>query len=342
MFGSSPSFRFEVSLPASPSSPSDPSRRSRAAHCFVPLLVGAALLPALTGCNEVGLGPSGPGSVVEVLAEEGNFDLLFITANEAGLIPVLDRQGPLTLLAPPDAAFRALPESAWNRLRSDPFLIERVLTYHIIPGARTAQQIANAPSVPTLNGRAIRTRISEGRVQVDESFFDRTDLPAGNGVIHVVDRLLLPEVFFELFETIQYRPGLETLETLLALSGLEGDIRSENPLTVLAPSDEAFEALPEAFRAELLADLDLLRRVLLYHVLPAALGTNALEAETGVLTLEGNAVVLQGSGLGLTVNGANFTERNRVAFNGILHVIDEVLLPPDLREAVAGQVGGGG
>ena len=122
-------------------------------------------------------------SVVAVARRAGEFGTLLTAVEAAGLTALLEGNGPFTLFAPTDAAFKKLPEGALQELLADKAKLTAILRYHVVPGRVTAAEILSSQTLKTASGQNLPT----GDLGVV-----RADIPAGNGIIHVVDKVLLP------------------------------------------------------------------------------------------------------------------------------------------------------
>ena len=142
---------------------------------------GAAAAPAASGKN-----------VVQTAAAAGQFTTLVSLVQKAGLAGALSGKGPLTVFAPTDAAFAKVPKATLAALGKNPAKLKAVLLYHVVKGNVTAAKVAKLTSVKTLQGSAVRIDAMGGTVSVDGAKIVKADVMASNGVIHVIDRVLLP------------------------------------------------------------------------------------------------------------------------------------------------------
>jgi len=164
------------------------------------------------------------------------------------------------------------------------------------------------------------------------------DVMATNGVIHVIDEVLVPAGFtledpveptLDLFDTAS-SAGLTTLTTAVEAAGLEDALRGDGPLTVFAPSNEAFERLPDGLVAELLMpeNVELLQSLLLYHVTPRDIRSTDLRRVQLVEMLQGSRTLVIKTRSGkVYVNRSRVIAADVLATNGVAHVIDRVLIP---------------
>jgi uncharacterized surface protein with fasciclin (FAS1) repeats len=133
-------------------------------------------------------------TIVDVAVEAGSFETLVAALQAAGLVGVLSGEGPFTVFAPTDAAFAALPEGALEALLADKEALTAVLTYHVIPGKVMAEDVVAAQQVrpATVEGSWLNVRVVDGYVRVDDARVVQADIEASNGVIHVIDSVVLP------------------------------------------------------------------------------------------------------------------------------------------------------
>jgi uncharacterized surface protein with fasciclin (FAS1) repeats/putative cell wall-binding protein len=299
-------------------------------------------------------------TIAEIAAADGRFDTLLAAAGIAGLDEALADPdfGPVTLFAPTDDAFAALEaalgEEAWDALLADPDMLADVLLYHLLDGEVYAADVLDLASegpvsVPTLLGQDIEIELLEnGEVEVwinGVALVFEFDIQACNGVIHVIDAVLVPE-FEEPCQTIAEIAAADgRFDTLLAAAGIAGldEALADpdfGPVTLFAPTDDAFAALEAALGEEawdaLLADPDMLADVLLYHLLDGEVYAAdvldlASEGPVSVPTLLGQDIeieLLENGEVEVWINGVALVfEFDIQACNGVIHVIDAVLVP---------------
>jgi len=274
--------------------------------------------------------------IVDTAVSAGQFNTLVTAVKAAGLVDTLKGKGPFTVFAPTDDAFSKLPAGTLKNLlnKDNQATLASILTYHVVPGRVLAKQAFTADSAPTVNGQQLLIRRSGGRLLINDSLVITTDIECSNGVIHVIDTVLMPET-----KTIpEVAEAAGTFSTLLAAvktADLADTLSGEGPFTVLAPTDEAFAALPEGTVESLLKEenRDQLIRILTYHVISGRVyARDAVEAETAT-TLQGQSVQVSVSGPGVKIDKAGLVQTDIEAANGVIHVIDQVLMPTSLTAA---------
>ena len=137
--------------------------------------------------------PVAPGTIAEIAAADGRFNTLVAAASAAGLVDALNGAGPLTVFAPTDDAFAALPEGTVDALLADIPALTDILLYHVVEGAVMAEDVVGLDMATTLQGSDISISVVDGSVFLnDDVQVIITDIQASNGVIHVIDAVLLP------------------------------------------------------------------------------------------------------------------------------------------------------
>ena len=281
-----------------------------------------------------------PGNIVEVATAAGSFPTLLAAVEAAGLADALsDDSASLTVFAPTEAAFAALPEGTLDALLADPEALTNILTYHVLDsevGVGAALDLAPT-TVATLQGGDIAlTKRDDDYLYVNLSQVVDYDIEASNGVIHVIDSVLLPPDLtpstMTIAEIAQADGNFDTLVTALTAANLVGTVNDPDAsLTVFAPTDAAFEELGEAAVNYLLNNLEILESTLLYHVVAGAELTSidAIAATgTSLEMANGDEATISLGESGLMIEGANIVTTDIVASNGIIHVIDVVLEAP--------------
>ena len=266
--------------------------------------------------------------LVDVAVEAGSFSTLVAAVQAAGLEEALRGEGPFTVFAPSDEAFAKLPEGTVEALLEDPQgQLSRILLYHVIPGKVMAADVTDGLTAETLRGAEVSFSVMDGKVMINDAEIVATDIEAANGVIHLIDSVILPPA--DIVDVAAEAGSFSTLIAAVQAAGLEETLRSKGPFTVFAPTDEAFAALPEGTVEALLADPEALADILLYHVVPgkvmAADLSDGMEAETAQGSSVRFAIHSDGAP---AVEDALITATDIEAFNGVIHVIDAVILPP--------------
>jgi uncharacterized surface protein with fasciclin (FAS1) repeats len=270
--------------------------------------------------DQVLLPPS--GDLVQVAADAGTFTTLVAAVQAAGLESALQGDGPFTVFAPTDAAFAALPPGTVEGLLADPAALAEVLKYHVLDAKVYTGDLDGTVSAQTLAGYPVL--FSSAGAQVNNSLVGPSNVLATNGVIHVIDTVLLPPTK-DLVETA-VDAGFSTLVTAVQAAGLVDALQGPGPLTVFAPTNEAFANLAPGVLESLLADPQALANVLLYHVASGQFFAGDLLGVPSITMLQGQSASINLTG-GVFIDDASVTSTDIIATNGVIHVINQVLLP---------------
>ena len=131
--------------------------------------------------------------IVDTAVAAGDFNTLVTAVKAAGLVETLKGEGPFTVFAPTDAAFAKVPTDTLNALLADKAALANVLTYHVVAGKVMAADVVKLTSAETVQGQAVSVEVKDGKVYVDGAQVVTTDIKASNGVIHVIDTVILPK-----------------------------------------------------------------------------------------------------------------------------------------------------
>jgi transforming growth factor-beta-induced protein len=301
----------------------------------VPLLVVAALAAAAIGTSASASTTSrlgGDKNIVETAVAAGQFKTLASLLTKAGLADTLATGGPFTVFAPTDEAFAKVPKATLDALAENPAQLKSVLLYHAVPGRVTAADVVKLSSAKTLEGRSLAIKVVDGTVFVDQAKVTTPDVMASNGVIHVIDSVLIPKAAptapaKNVVQTAVAAGQFKTLASLLTKAGLAGALQGKGPFTVFAPTDAAFAKVPKATLAALAKNPAKLRAVLLYHVVKGKVTAAQVMKLRSAKTLNGKSLAIRVGGGGVLVGGAAVTKADVTASNGVIHVINKVLIP---------------
>lgn len=272
-------------------------------------------------------------TVVDIIVNSEDHTLLEAAVGAAGLVDALNGDGPFTVFAPTDAAIVALTEVleiTAEELLALPNLGD-ILQYHVVAASAFSTDLSDGQMIGTLQGSDVTVTMNMDGVFINEAMVTVADIAADNGVVHVIDAVLLPPapVSNTVVDIIVNSEDHTVLEAAVLAADLAGALSAEGPFTVFAPTDAAFTALMEALEvsAEELLAFEGLTDVLLYHVV----GAQALAADLSdgqeITTLLDQDVTITINGMGVFVNQAMVTVADIMADNGVVHVIDAVLLP---------------
>ena len=274
--------------------------------------------------------------IVDTAVGAGSFNTLAAALNAAGLVDALKGDGPFTVFAPTDEAFAKLPQGTVETLlkpENKQQLID-VLTYHVVKGDVKAAQVVKLSGAKTLNGQQADIRVTGGKVSVDNATVVKTDIACDNGTIHVIDAVILP-ASDDIPTTAVSAGNFKTLVAAAKAAGLVEALSGDGPLTVFAPTDAAFAKLPAGTVESLLKpeNKGKLAAILKYHVVAGRVYSSDALSAGSATTLEGSPVKISIVNGSATVNGAKLLTTDIDASNGVIHVIDSVILPPDTKQS---------
>jgi uncharacterized surface protein with fasciclin (FAS1) repeats len=158
---------------------------------LIPFGVIAALALSVAGAPATAR-PSQEKNIVQTAQAAGSFKTLTKLVTKAGLAGTLSQPGPYTVFAPTDAAFKKVPKSTLKSLAKNKAKLRAVLLYHVVAGKVPSSEVVTMKSVKTVNGKSVRIRTSNGSVYVNTARVTKPDVNASNGVIHVINRVLIP------------------------------------------------------------------------------------------------------------------------------------------------------
>ncbi len=359
---------------------------------------------------------AGNQTIVEIAGANPDFSTLVTALEAANLVETLNGTGPFTVFAPTNAAFDALPAGALEALLQDQERLTAVLTYHVAAEGYTAAEVVNMTSIRTIQGESLNVSVADGRVTVGGVNVTQTDIVASNGIIHVIDAVLVPPdtgdqggagnetpgatptstitaeatmtddggtglssaitaVFGAIVSALgidvgddpaqgssdrdavaastetdgagnrtivdiaSANPDFSTLVTALEAANLVETLSGPGPFTVFAPTNAAFDALPAGTLDALLQDQPGLTSVLTYHVVQGEFPADEVVNMTSIRTVQGEPLDVTVENGSVRVDGANVTQTDIRASNGVIHVIDAVMLPSG--QGSGGQDGAG-
>lgn len=273
--------------------------------------------------------------IVTTAVEAGSFKTLAAALQAADLVDALKGDGPFTVFAPTDDAFAKLPEGTVATLLKpeNKEQLTAVLTYHVVKGRVPASAVVKVTGAKTLNGQQADVKVEAGKVFVDNAQVVKTDIECSNGIIHVIDSVILP-ASDDIPTTATKAGSFGTLIAAAKAAGLVGALSGEGPLTVFAPTDEAFAKLPKGTVESLLKpeNKGKLAAILKYHVVAGRIYSGDALSAGSAKTLQGDAVSIGIKNGVAMVNDAKLVATDIDASNGVIHVIDSVILPPQDKQ----------
>ena len=278
--------------------------------------------------------------IVDTAVGAGSFKTLAAALTAADLVSTLKGAGPFTVFAPTDAAFAKIPKADLDAILADKKKLTEILTYHVVAGSVPAKTVLtlDGKSAKTVNGAEVKIGVSGGKVTLNGNVnVTAVDVKASNGIIHVIDSVLLPPVGGPapvaggrtIVDVATANGSFKTLLAVIDAAGLTATLKSAGPFTVFAPNDHAFAVLPQEIIASLLKpeNKKALTDILTYHVTPGKLGAAQVLANAELSTVNGKKSKITLVNGRPFINGAAIKITDIETSNGVIHVIDTVMLP---------------
>ena len=274
---------------------------------------------------------SSSNSIYDIVSNSTDHTTLKTAIDACALDATLSGPGPFTLFAPTDAAFNLLPSGTLTALLNDIPQLTDILLHHVVGDSVMSTMLSNNQIVTTLLGTNITVTINTNGVFIDNAQVTVADLIADNGVVHVIDAVLLPPSppSNSIYDIVSNSTDHTTLKTAIDACALDATLSGPGPFTLFAPTDAAFNLLPSGTLTALLNDIPQLTDILLHHVVGDSVMSTMLSNNQIVTTLLGTNITVTINTNGVFIDNAQVTVADLVADNGVVHVIDAVLLPPD-------------
>jgi transforming growth factor-beta-induced protein len=287
--------------------------------------------------------------IVDTAVADGRFKTLVAAVQAAGLVDTLKGKGPFTVFAPSDDAFVKLPAGTVDGLLKDPAKLKDILLYHVVAGNVMAADAAKLTSANTVQGQPIAIKVDGNKVMINDALVTIADIKTSNGVIHVIDKVILPPAAKaaeptkpvtattpvtptvtakDIVDTAVADGRFKTLVAAVQAAGLVDTLKGKGPFTVFAPTDEAFAKLPAGTVEALLKDPAKLKEILLYHVVAGNLMAADAAKLTSADTVLGKPIAIKVKDGKVMINDATVIIPDVKAGNGVIHLIDSVMLPP--------------
>ena len=357
-------------------------------------------------------------TITQIVASDPQFSTLLTAVQAAGLADTLS-SGSYTVFAPTNAAFAKVPSDTLSNLLNDPAMLKAVLLYHVVPGKVSAKQVMSLKSAKTANGANVSVKVSGGKVMINTATVIKADVCARNGLVHVIDSVLLPPMAAapapapapvaaapapapapateapaaaapaattpefnvsnipitpqprtspvpaatgtaapadaaapaapadtaapaatttdtaaaatgsSIYDVIATDERFSTLANFLSDTGLDETLMT-GEYTIFAPTNDAFAKLDDGTLAVLASDPELLKKILLYHVVAGKVPASQVVTSTELKSAEGSSLSVTVAGSDVTIATAKVLATDIAADNGIIHAIDTVLVPADV------------
>lgn len=373
------------------------------------LILGSTALAGGAGTPAVKppAGAAACPTITQIVASDPQFSTLLTAVQAAGLADTLS-SGSYTVFAPTNAAFAKVPSDTLSNLLNDPAMLRAVLLYHVVPGRVSAKQVMSLKSAKTANGANVSVSVMGGKVMINTAMVIKADVCASNGLVHVIDSVLLPPMAAapaaapvaaapapapapaaaapaapaipefnvsnipvtpqprtspvpaattntaapaapantaapaatttdtaaaatngSIYDVIAADERFSTLANFLSDAGLDETLMT-GEYTIFAPTNDAFAKLDDNTLAVIASDTELLKKILLNHVVVGRVPASQVVTSTQLKSAEGSSLSVTVAGSDVTVGNAKVLATDIAAPNGIIHAIDTVLVPADV------------
>jgi transforming growth factor-beta-induced protein len=253
-----------------------------------------------------------------------------VTAGE--LVDTLSSEGPFTVFAPTNDAFAEIQSTVDTLLMPENKAdLQNVLTYHVVSGSFMAGDLSDGMEIQTVQGQTLMVSITDGKVMINGAEVILPDVGTSNGVVHVIDGVLVPssdEVTQNIVETAVATDSLSTLASAVTAGELVDTLSSEGPFTVFAPTNDAFAEIQSTVDTLLMPENKAdLQNVLTYHVVSGSFMAGDLSDGMEIQTVQGQTLMVSITDGKVMINGAEVVLPDVGTSNGVVHVIDGVLVP---------------
>ncbi|MGM0506960.1 MAG: fasciclin domain-containing protein [Bacteroidota bacterium] len=264
-------------------------------------------------------------NMVDLAEDAGSFTTLLDAAEQTGLTTTLQFLSPFTLFAPTDDAFAELPDGTLASLTEEE--LRTILLYHVLGSEVASTDLQATQNVASMTEEELYIVSNDDGVTVNgSSSVVSADLDASNGIIHAVDEVLMPNQLLNVVQIAQKRYDLTALVDLVVQQDLAGTLSGDGPFTIFAPNNAAFDAASDALDG---MNSDEVTETLTYHVVDSEiLSGDIADGTSNVTTLQGEDLTVVKNEDGVTINGAAVLSVDLQGTNGVIHLIEDVLVPP--------------
>ncbi|XP_060590132.1 periostin-like [Ruditapes philippinarum] len=268
------------------------------------------------------------GNMTDVMFRDSSqFSQFIQVLYTSEIFSLLREGGPFTLFAPSNYAFSRLPPLLLERVLREQITAEALVRHHTAPGIFCSSAIIDKGSVRMLDGSRMKFQCKESGHYIDNSKIVKPDLVAGNGVIHIINKIQLPSEI-QTMEGVARQLRLTKFLQYCYESGLLDKLQGSTEMTIFAPSDEAFSDLPKERKQDLARDPTIFEAIFDYASSIGKIKTDNFVGDHGIIMNSGNIMKISIHRDGILMDDASITSPNHECSNGIIHVIDKVLSPP--------------
>ena len=262
-------------------------------------------------------------TIYDIVSNSVDHTTLKTAIDACSLEGALSSPGTLTLFAPTDAAFNLLPSGTIAALLNNIPQLTSILTHHVVPNTIMSSSLSNNQSATTLLGTDVKVTVVNGNYYIDNAMVTIADILADNGVVHVLDAVILPP---SIYDIVSNSADHTTLKTAIDAAGLENVLSTTSSLTLFAPTDAAFDLLPAGTITSLLNDIPQLTSILTHHVIGDSIVSTSLNNGQIATTLNSTDLTISITN-GVYIDNAMVSVADIITKNGVVHIINAVLIP---------------
>ncbi|GFR31261.1 transforming growth factor-beta-induced protein ig-h3 [Trichonephila clavata] len=279
--------------------------------------------------------PQPKKNLAEIIEEDEGFTKFKNLLIDSGIMEDLKKQDqPWTLFVPTDSAFRKLPKSLKKQIESGEGCIQSILLEHVVKGTLCTAAVVSQVRVKNILDNYLQlTKDEAEKLRINGALVDSENILGTNGVIHVIDKVLIPPQARNLLKALEEDDRQDLLE-LLELSEMVSQLEDAQNVTFFAPSKEAIKSLSNETREEMMSDPEFLKKVLQHHLVPSHTPSNNFMDNKKLTTLNGHNVHIKlhetfpGLITAATVQCAYIVNHDNQACGAVIHKINKVLMPP--------------
>ncbi|KAL5012780.1 hypothetical protein ScPMuIL_011331 [Solemya velum] len=276
------------------------------------------------------------GSIADVILKNTMYSTFATVLYRAEMVEFLRDNKHYTVFAPSNSAFERLSESLRRKVLRDKATAQAVVKYHIIKGVYCEDAVIISCGLTTLEGDRLTFRCRQDGSYVDDAKVIQGDITAKNGVVHGISKVILPDSVKDMLQ-LSRDLSLNTFVELTHKTGMEDELETRPDFTLFAPSDAAFAALPPVYFALLQSQPSAMERLIRYHTINGKIKMNDMVGEQSFQSGLDSRLKVNVFRNGITLDDAQFLQSDKECNNGIVHIINKVLIPPEqrLKELIA-------
>ena len=311
------------------------------------MMTSTAMMPEITQVG--GMPMYANKDIVSNVVTAPNLSTLVTAVKAADLVATLQEAGPFTVFGPDNDAFAKVDPTTLTTLLKpeNKAKLAQLLTFHVVSGKFDTNSLKDGQKLKTVQGGILTVSKKNGMTMINGVKIITPDVYQSNGVAHVIDTVLMPDVVNvggmpmfankDIVSNVVTAPNLSTLVTAVKAADLVTTLQGAGPFTVFGPDNDAFAKLPAGTVETLIKpeNKTTLAKILTYHVVAGKLDTASLSDGQMLKTVHGGSLKVSKKDGIVMINGAKIVSSDVYQSNGVAHVIDSVMIPKDVADAMA-------